>query len=49
MITKYFMSEKTLDMWIKNTGENIYKGCPIEIDNSVPYGGVEHFISEEVE
>lgn len=40
---KYFMSEKTLDMWIKHSGTNIYGGCPIEIDNSVPYGTVEHY------
>jgi len=39
---KYLMSEKTLEMWIDNTGNGTYKGCPIEIDNSVPYGGVEH-------
>ena len=39
---KYLMSEKTLNVWIKKTDNNTYKGCPIEIDNSIPYGGVEH-------
>ena len=35
------MSAKTLDMWIAKTENNTYKGCPIEIDNSIPYGAVE--------
>jgi hypothetical protein len=42
MIEKYFMSRKTLDMWIAKTGNNTYMSCPIEIDNSIPYGAVEH-------
>jgi len=42
MIEKYLMSEKTLNMWIDRTGNNNYNGCPIEIDNSIPYGVVEH-------
>ena len=42
MLEKYLMSGKTLDMWIAKTGKNTYKGCPIEIDNSIPHGGVEH-------
>lgn len=36
------MSRKTLDMWITQTENNTYRGCPVEIDNSIPYGGVEH-------
>ena len=39
---KYLMSEKTLIIWIDQTDTNTYKGCPIEIDNSISYGGVEH-------
>ena len=37
---KYFMSDETLDIWIEHSGTNTYNGCPIEIDNSVPYGAV---------
>lgn len=41
MIEKYLMSEKTLDILIRETGGNTYKGCPVEIDDSIPYGGVD--------
>jgi hypothetical protein len=42
MIVKHFMAQKTLDMWRKYSEDDMYKGCPIEIDNSIPYGAVEH-------
>ena len=48
MITKYFMSQKTYDMWVKSTNETTYNNCPIEIDDSIKYGGVEHLLCEEV-
>ena len=44
---KYWMSKKTLDMWIAYSGDNTYKGCPIEIDNSIPYGAVDHIHDED--
>lgn len=48
MLEKYLMSEKTLDMWIETTGDNTYNGCPVDIDNSIPYGGVEYIENSDV-
>lgn len=42
MSERYQMSEKTLVLWTDHSGKNTYKGFPIEIDNSIPYGAVEH-------
>ena len=43
---KYFMSSKSLKMWIKQTGSNTYKNRPIEVDDSIPYGAVESRIQQ---
>lgn len=41
---KYFMSSKSLKMWIEQTGSDTYKDRPIEVDDSIPYGAVEPHI-----
>ncbi len=42
MIEKYFMSQKTWNILMTFLLDRTYAGCPIEIDDSISYGAVEH-------